>query len=664
MTQTKKTTYYPLLIIPILTLLFLNIHDTLAQCGSVGDPIVNITFGTSTNPDFGGGTTTYREVAEGEGWYKLVTNINLGLPSWQNLRDHTGNPEGLMLVFNADHDPGEFYRIRVSGLCENTRFRFSAWIANANQPSECDGNPIPPNVRFVIEDTEGNIVSPPYSTGNIQPSAVPRWLPFGFEFDTGDQTEFDLVLINDNPGGCGNDLAIDDIQFRPCGPEITLNTDLLLQQADTLFFCEENVTPITLNSEIVSEGGYSADPVFQWQTRRSGEFEWDDILGENSDELTFTPVHDQWYRLSAAASIDNLDNKLCRIVSDSIRIARIAPQEDAPGIDEAGSICEGSTLPLNPPEFTAADVGPLTYQWQYSDGDDPFTDLPGADASNYVFQSSIPGNYQLRRQAINGCGDRFTTHTYAVEVLEIVRTTLTLPQNVFCADGEPFLLAGGEIINGNEDMQGIYRGIGVVNGRFHPNIAGVGEHVITFSPPASIVCAESSQATITVLDTIHLDPMENMVMLSGQAITLHPQTNASQFQWSNQPGLDNYNIQYPTASPSQTTTYLLTASNAAGCMKTGTVTVTVLQNLAIPNSFTPNGDGANDTWEIVGLDEYPNVFIQVFNRWGALMFSSKGYPTPWNGQFNGAPLPAATYYYMISSDLLERPLSGSVTILR
>src|SRR3546814_16069144 len=140
-----------------------------------------------------------------------------------------------MAIFNADDYPGQFYRIHVQNLCENTRFRFSAWIANANRTTECGGNPIPPNVRFVIEDMEGNQVNSLGDvTGDIRPTPSPQWRPYGFEFDTGDQTEFYLVLFNDNPGGCGNDLAIDDIQFTPCGPPISLDMDQTLKQAETL----------------------------------------------------------------------------------------------------------------------------------------------------------------------------------------------------------------------------------------------------------------------------------------------------------------------------------------------------------------------------------------------------------------------------------------------
>ena len=439
--------------------------------------------------------------------------------------------------------------------------------------------------------------------------------------------------------------------------------DLDLKQSDTLFFCEADTAPIIIGSDIISEGGYTSNPVFQWQTRPSNQSEWEDIPGENNEVVTFIPMHDQWYRLSAAASMDNLNNRLCRIVSDSVRIARIVPYPDIPGIEDEGPICENDALPLSPPEFVAEGAGPLTYQWQLDDGDG-MIDIPDVHSVGYVFHPTSSGTVRLRRQAINVCGDRFTTDTYEVEIMETLRTSFTLPRTTICMDDEPLFLTGGYITDGSGSTEGIYSGNGVANGYFNPSVAGVGAHTITFSPPVGTLCFEPSQAIITVLDAVYLDPMVDIVMLPGQTVTLNPQTNATQFDWSNQPGLDNYNTQYPVASPSETTTYTLTASNAAGCELAGEVTVTVLQSLVIPNGFTPNGDGVNDVWEIDGLGEYPGAFVQVFNRWGNLVFSSKGYGTPWDGSLNGSPLPAAAYYYTISTDLLDRPLSGAVTILR
>src|SRR5690606_12098581 len=62
------------------------------------------------------------------------------------------------------------------------------------------------------------------------------------------------------------------------------------------------------------------------------------------------------------------------------------------------------------------------------------------------------------------------------------------------------------------------------------------------------------------------------------------------------------------------------------------------------NSFSPNGDGVYDTWIIESMDTYPNAVVEVYNRWGNLVWQSKGYTKPWQGENfrNGLPLPVAT----------------------
>ncbi|MFC3196333.1 gliding motility-associated C-terminal domain-containing protein, partial [Parapedobacter deserti] len=75
-----------------------------------------------------------------------------------------------------------------------------------------------------------------------------------------------------------------------------------------------------------------------------------------------------------------------------------------------------------------------------------------------------------------------------------------------------------------------------------------------------------------------------------------------------------------------------------------TVTITVEPNpLKIPNVFTPNGDGQNDKFEIIGTEAYDRVELVIFNRWGNEVYRSREYRNTWEGQ----NLSEGTYYYMI-----------------
>jgi len=87
--------------------------------------------------------------------------------------------------------------------------------------------------------------------------------------------------------------------------------------------------------------------------------------------------------------------------------------------------------------------------------------------------------------------------------------------------------------------------------------------------------------------------------------------------------------------------------------------------LVIPSGFTPDGnDNTNATWEIEGIDFYPDCEVMIFNKWGSEIFSSTGYPEAWDGTFKGNPLPVGAYYYVIKLNDGSEPRKGTITIIK
>jgi gliding motility-associated-like protein len=116
--------------------------------------------------------------------------------------------------------------------------------------------------------------------------------------------------------------------------------------------------------------------------------------------------------------------------------------------------------------------------------------------------------------------------------------------------------------------------------------------------------------------------------------------------------------------------YPITASNAASPNYTFTYIDGVLtispapQTVIIPNTFTPNGDGINDVWNIKSLIDFPECTVAIYTRYGSLIYRSRGYSKPWDGTYNSSQLPVGIYYYIIDLKNGQQQLSGYVTILR
>lgn len=182
----------------------------------------------------------------------------------------------------------------------------------------------------------------------------------------------------------------------------------------------------------------------------------------------------------------------------------------------------------------------------------------------------------------------------------------------------------------------------------------------------------SNKDTVNVL--VHPLPFANAgpdtSVLEGHSIQIGGSPSGppgSSFLWSPEMGLSSPSSPNPLASPSSSTYYILMVKDQNGCVAYDTVFVQVIPYLSPYSAFSPNGDGINDVWNIKYKEFFPNMIVEIYNRWGELLFRSQpGYPVPWDGTYNGKPLPIGTYYYIIYPNTPEAPqiIKGTVTIIR
>jgi len=115
--------------------------------------------------------------------------------------------------------------------------------------------------------------------------------------------------------------------------------------------------------------------------------------------------------------------------------------------------------------------------------------------------------------------------------------------------------------------------------------------------------------------------------------------------------------------------YIVTITDANTCMITDTFTIDI--PLKIPSVITPNSDKVNDNFEILGIAGYNDVSIEIYNRWGDVLFKFSGTGMEytdatrrWDGKFNGKDLPFGSYVYIIKLGPEIDPITGVVSIIR
>jgi len=123
-----------------------------------------------------------------------------------------------------------------------------------------------------------------------------------------------------------------------------------------------------------------------------------------------------------------------------------------------------------------------------------------------------------------------------------------------------------------------------------------------------------------------------------------------------------------------TGTYSVTVTDQYGCSGSDSVYMKPCPaEFMVPTAFTPNHDGLNDIFRIVwNADEMPVSFqMQIYNRWGSLIFDTNNIANGWDGNFNNEPCLSGVYMYVISfrkpsgnTPKLDKTLRGIVTLVR
>lgn len=171
---------------------------------------------------------------------------------------------------------------------------------------------------------------------------------------------------------------------------------------------------------------------------------------------------------------------------------------------------------------------------------------------------------------------------------------------------------------------------------------------------------------VSVIPIPQVDAGPDVTIYEGENVTLQG-SGATYYYWSPLNSLTYPQTANPDAEPVLSTTYTVTGTDPTyKCYNSDTVRVTVIKSdeLEIYNTITPNGDANNDVWYIGNIAKYPLSVVELYNRYGKLVYRTSPYLNDFGGTVSGQELPAATYFYEINLGDGSPKRTGTLTIVR
>ena len=607
--------------------LLLNAFVAMSQeicSGNLGDNIF-------TDGDFGSGTAPvvidnpniapgydYTTKVPYDGSYTICSHTSdlIGLyPTWLEIGDNSSDPDGYMMVINADYEPSVFYEESITDICENTLYEFSADIINLNKISNIDH--ILPNVTFLIDD---EIV---YETGNIEKTE--QWVKFGFSFVTNSsQSSIKLSLRNNAPGGQGNDLALDNISFRACGPSSFIGLE-----ADTnIFLCSDD-DPITVVADIVPENG--DEFAILWQTSQDSQV-WEDIIENNSSSTIHNnfEIGEYFYRYLSAGNLSNIQNEKCRIISDIIKITVL------------------------PDSYAIQDTTCIGGQYQF-----------GAQ----TLLSS--GNYSESFESSHGCDS-------------MVLLDLTfIPQEDINIDALFFDPSCFQFADGSIEVTQLTGGFGELsfdvfdnsNESVSSNLPA-GEYIIMAKDRFN--CKEFLNITLQQPEEVIVELGPDTTLQLGQDIIISPKYSQifSNTTWQVNGELDCDDCSLINLLPYSSGYLIAKVYDENNCIDIDSIYLTVIGEdlVHLPNIFSPNEDGINDfmTINYFGRSVSKIEQFSVFDSWGGLIHNINNVTLAsggnlWDGYSKNKLLSVGVYVYYLKLKYINdtsEEIIKNITLIR
>lgn len=646
-----------------------------------GAPILNVTFGDSAvNPGapLPAANTTFsysKDSCPPRGSY-TITNSLYKCPAARMGRsiDNTPNSKNGYMMYVNDTVGSVSKTLYIDTikepLCAGTVYQFSAHFLNTEIPGYCSSSNVHfPSFTFNVETTSGQVLA----SGNTGPmpydyvpppappatSVTPKFHSFAVSFTLPAGINNLVLKIKDDPylfHDCGYAFAVDDIQFAAAGPKSVIAFDGESDNVIVKTICFQDNKMISMSG--TTGGGFNNTAV-QWQQSIDGGDVWTDIPGATSYNFSKTfSVPDTFLIRMRASEAEKIGNPNCSVVSNVLKVVVDGLPTDYK-IGSNSPVCAGSVLHFN-------GEGAVRFAWTGPNG---FFDNVGY-ASIYNISLADSGTYYAQIISFGGCIKKDSLH---VEVLGTEDVTVSSPQSVCKGDAVQLNATGGTAYDwtpgtGLSDTK-------IANPKAAPGATTTYKVIVS----NNFGCRDSATVKVTVLNTI---PVK--AIIEGPEYLCRPADSAlfkdmstgeiSKWNWDfgnglksslKDPSLENYFIESSAAS------YIvhLIVADSLGCADTTSHILYVESNcyIAVPNAFTPNGDGVNDYLYPLNAYKATNLAFRVYNRYGLLVFETTDWTKKWDGTRNGERLPSDVYVWELNyKDQFGKRISlkGSTLLIR
>jgi gliding motility-associated-like protein len=589
-------------------------------------------------------------------WQKVLGgNRDDGLASVQLTTDHailvcgsTISPD--MPGYHSDLNPviqGDAFVVRLSGV-----------------------TPPPPVYTLSLAAPPANICSGSMvsftTTTNITPAPAYEWVRDGARVDdngsgysAADFTDGEQVYARAiYPDVCGQPTAVNSnivtIDISPIArPVVSISPNAAP-------FCEGS--PIAFTATVTGGNG---TPVFQWLVNgnpavAAGTVFTPPILA--SGDLVSCSYSDNTACVVPGANLSNvIPVSIFPIVKPSISISTFNTK-----------VCAGSAV-----SFTAAPVNGGTvpdYQWMINGAP------TGVRTASFKSSSLSDGDVvSCLLNSTAACATPATapSNSIPVAVLPVNYPTLEINYATPVCTGQPvsFTLKTEKTVNPSYTWQLNGATAGTLDRYTAPSLTDGDKISCTMSDAANCSRPVTASVVPTVYPTPVVAKVAPLILPKGQSVVLDLSVSGiiSTYDWTPATGLSDAAIANPLATPLRSTDYRLDVVSMDGCRASGDIQVKVTSTVAIPGAFTPNGDGHNDIFYVVGGPLGSVVKdLAVFDRWGHGVFQVHEVAPDdpafgWNGTIGGRAAAAGTYVYVIRigfADGTQQILKGTLVLVR